>query len=456
MKKLSSILMIMLVGILLLAGCGESDEIQFPNTNSTVISNGSMIVQKEDYVYFVSGYVSANDLTNPKTDNVFGDVVTGAIYRVKLTNGVVPTDEEGNISGTEVVVPKVVGFENGGFYIFGDYIYYATPDMGSDNSGTLLNDKVNFCMISINGGKDTNNTLAEGVDVADGEWKSYFIDGSVYFVIYAESTLTSIKVVKEDGESVTMATGVTSASLPDGEIYSPTNRESASEYEGKTQLEDYNQWIYYTQDKLEDSSKKGNVFLKVKIGSENSTTLEQTDTVYSVVEQNNGYLYYTKENGRVEDSLAILYKANIENGFNDEARLANAEYDNMYIVQQDLTTAVIIKTGTLLKVSTDGGTTYKGLLTIGEDDSITVIRAYGNYIYYYNGIDGTLNRVNIFDRTITNLYTEDDDNKLSLDSDLNADVVNNKVVFYLENDEIVKTLLIDLGGNLVNALIIDL
>ena len=456
MKKLSSILMVMLVGILLLAGCGQSEEIQTPNTNSTVVSNGGMIVQKEDYVYFVSGYVSADDLTDPKTDNVFGDVTTGAIYRVQLSNGIVPTDKDGNIVGAEVVVPKVVGFENGGFYIFGDYIYYATPDMGSDSSGTLLNDKVNLCMISINGGKDTNEVISEGVNISDGEWKVYYIDGSVYFVVYADSTLKSIQVVDNDGETVTMATDVTSASLPYFEIYSPTNRESAAEYEDKTELEGYNQWIYYTQDQADDSPKNGNILLKVKIGSDDSTTLEQTDTVYSVVEQNNGYLYYTKANGNVDDSAAILYKANIESSFNNETRIANAEYDSMYIVQQDLTTAVIIKTETLLKVSIDNGTTFRGLFTIGDDDDISILRAYGNYVYYYNSGDGTLNRVNIFDSTKTNLYTEDEDNVLSLDSELNADVVNNKIVFYVENDDVIKTLLIDCSGNGASSLVIDL
>ena len=128
----------------------------------------------------------------------------------------------------------------------------------------------------------------------------------------------------------------------------------------------------------------------------------------------------------------------------------------MYIIQQDLTTAVIIQTDTLIKVSTDGGASYKGLLTIGDNDKITIIRAYGNNVYYYNSNGETLIRINIFDSTVTTLYTEDDDNTLSLESGLNADVVNNKITFYVEKDNVTKTLLIDYSGNSVNSLIIDL
>ncbi len=446
--------MIMFVGILLLVGCGKEDGLtENPTTNATVVSNGSSIVQKADYVYFVNGYIASKDLTNAKTDNVFGKTTTGAIYRVKLVNGNIPMDADGKVAGAEIVVPKVVGFENGGFYIFGDYIYYATPNMGSDSAGNLLNTTVNFCRININGSEDTNKVMAEAVNLGEsGVWKAYYIDGSVYFVTYANSTLTSIKVGEKKGESVTIATDVTSATLPDSNIYSPTNRENDPEYEGKDQLESYNQWIYYTKAQPEDSTKKGNVLLKAKVGSDSATTLEETNVIYTVKEQKNGYLFYTKENGLVTDSPAILYKVDIANNFINETKACNAEYENIWVIQGGTTTATIIYTDSLLKATIDGGTTYRGLVS----DAITVTGISGNHVYYYHTENKTFNRVNAFDGTITVLYSEDDDNALAFNGSLKFDVLANKIVTFVADENGIKTLCIDTSGSIVKTYKIEI
>ena len=119
-----------------------------PDANAVVYGNGGLAVQKGEYLYFVNGYINTADVG--ETNN-YGDIDQSAIYRVKLTGGkVVETnveyDEDGNlkvdktqaINDVDIIVPKVAGFEYSDLYIFGDYLYYTTPNNKKDNSGNIL------------------------------------------------------------------------------------------------------------------------------------------------------------------------------------------------------------------------------------------------------------------------------------------------------------------------------
>ena len=60
-------------------------------------------------------------------------------------------DEEGALVNINILVPKVVGFENGGFYIFDNYIYYASPTILKDRTGTVRFDLVDFYRTKLDG-----------------------------------------------------------------------------------------------------------------------------------------------------------------------------------------------------------------------------------------------------------------------------------------------------------------
>lgn len=438
MKKICSILVVLFAGIFLFAGCGkEAGLTDNPDTNTTVTSNGGSIVKKGDYIYFIRGQRKSGDLTKPKTDNVLGKTTIGAVYRAKIVNGEVQTE-------AEMVVPKVVGFENGGFYIFGDYIYYATPNMGNDNTGKLMNNTVNFCRINVNGDTKTNKVLSEGVSIGEsGQWKAYCIDGEVYFVAYTGSSLISVKAGNKKGEKTIMASDVTSAGLPDLDVYSPTNQENAPEFENKKGLEEYNQWIYFTKAQSSNSESKGNILLKVKVGSSDSQVVARSDQqeyVYTIKAQRDGYLFYTKKNGAQEGSRALLYKSEITNGFDNETKICNAEYENIYLLKEGQNIIVVTYQDTAL-MSNDG-TTWVSL----NNGEITIIGSHGKYLYYYDKTAKSIVRINAFDGTKLTLYKDGDKNSAKTDG-LSVDVAGNYVVFYEVNDSKTKTVFVDCSAN---------
>ena len=130
MKKfLTAIFMCLVCCLVFLTGCGSKGFKDNPKTNDVVLDNGGYSVQKGDYIYFTNGF---DEYTNASSS-----VTVGALYRAKVgdTNGYAQVDEDGYLQNAELITSRLVGYKYGGFYIFGDYIYYVTPITRVDNSG---------------------------------------------------------------------------------------------------------------------------------------------------------------------------------------------------------------------------------------------------------------------------------------------------------------------------------
>lgn len=108
----------------------------------TVVSNGGYYVEQGGYAYFINGYVGDNDA------NDWGTPYKQSIMRAALK-------EDGTIdnSTAKVVVPKSIYNQNanGGFAIYGDWIYYATPNNDEDNTGTASTTHTDFMRTKTDG-----------------------------------------------------------------------------------------------------------------------------------------------------------------------------------------------------------------------------------------------------------------------------------------------------------------
>ncbi|MFI3228812.1 MAG: hypothetical protein R3Y23_01425 [Bacillota bacterium] len=129
-KKIILVVLCLVLTISLFAGCTESygaSAISTDYTDTTVTSNGGLAVTYGDYLYYINGYAGAD------VDNTFGDVLKGAIARVELDANGDPIAETNTI-----IVPKNVynTVATSGLYIVGDYIYYSTPSIDKDSTGT--------------------------------------------------------------------------------------------------------------------------------------------------------------------------------------------------------------------------------------------------------------------------------------------------------------------------------
>ena len=119
-----------------------------------VLSNGGIVLTTSDdgWMYFINGTKSNTEANNKKSN------IQAGIYRVKLdaqgkiAYKVSASDNEGDDGSEEVkefeqierVVDHIVGYDNGSIYVFGDYIYYATPCKDVNNDGEMLVGKTEF------------------------------------------------------------------------------------------------------------------------------------------------------------------------------------------------------------------------------------------------------------------------------------------------------------------------
>lgn len=127
------------------ASCSEKFEMQTLTgyvSDAEVESNGGFAVRKGDYVYFING---AADYT---ADNTYGKVVKGSLMRIATS-----ALEKGEYNTAEVVVPSLFAAQNfdAGLYIYGDYVYYATPTSDKNLKGEVENTWIDFKRAKLDG-----------------------------------------------------------------------------------------------------------------------------------------------------------------------------------------------------------------------------------------------------------------------------------------------------------------
>ena len=313
----------------ILAGCGNNGLPENPPADTASFSNGGIAVTKGDYLYYVNGFKSYEGLTKD-VDNVWGDQVIGSIYRVKLNDNKIAHNADGFLEKSEVVVPQIVGTENACFYIFGDYIYYATPNMQVDEHGNLLNSRSNICRVNING---TNNKVLYTTDqtLASLNWTMYELDGTVYVVMLDGQKLLSINAnAKKPGVTV-MANKVTSAGLIQTDKHIPTDTVSTSTING------VNNYIYYTRDITADDqlgTLGGNFLARVKLGTSSEEKVATNGNTYTITEVKNGCLYYSKTEKGSSIPVVCKYVLSNDKTLNEsrETEISYASYTHTFML----------------------------------------------------------------------------------------------------------------------------
>ena len=150
---------LMTAGALSLAACGTDFKTPQggPAASDAVESNGGFVVAKGNYYYFINGVESYT------ADNTYGTPVKGALYRIKKE------DVKAKRNTAERVVPSIMSsgtYTNGGIYVYGDRVYYTTPnDVRDPVSGEIDSSVLRFQSAKLDGSdiKDyftlTNNSV---------------------------------------------------------------------------------------------------------------------------------------------------------------------------------------------------------------------------------------------------------------------------------------------------------
>ncbi len=177
-KKLLCLIMA-LCCVLGLVACGETTITEDKaGTDSTL--HGGFVAETKDYVYFINGVESYS------TDYTTGNVTKGALLRVKKADFANRNSADKYATAYETVVSKLLvsGDTDAGFYIYGDYVYYAVPSLEKDKTGTTKKDQLNFFRTKLDG-SSTSKKIAD-VDFASSTTFRYIKSGdNVYLVVYS-------------------------------------------------------------------------------------------------------------------------------------------------------------------------------------------------------------------------------------------------------------------------------
>ena len=165
-----------------------------------VTSNGGFAVQKGDYVYFING------VENYTASNEYGEVVKGALLRAKLADF-----ESGKYDNIETVVPMLFVSQSytSGIFVYGDYVYYATPTTDKDiKTGEIASDHIDFKRAKLDGSETMKDYYFR---LSSNSTDYRFVEvGGVVYCMYTENgtlksynTATGATTVLVSGSSIT-------------------------------------------------------------------------------------------------------------------------------------------------------------------------------------------------------------------------------------------------------------
>lgn len=170
----------------------RQDSMGGPASSDAVSSQGGWVVEKGDYVYFINGKAieKSDDSGNTVYDNEFGDAVKGALCRITKAQL-----NAGDYGTAKVIVPLIVAGQNynTGIFIYGDYVYYATPSTATNLQGVMESSTIEFKRSKLDGSETMKDYFFRStVNTAD--YRYVEVGGKVYCMHLADGNLYSYSV----------------------------------------------------------------------------------------------------------------------------------------------------------------------------------------------------------------------------------------------------------------------
>lgn len=338
-KKRFIFITILLAAVLALTACsGDSyDRVNVEGVQDSsyaVTGQGGSAVRYGNYVYFVNGTRGFED--GDGDANVFGEVVKGGIYRAELKGEKTDGDPyatftvDGSLTGnddlfvtetvtdykgdevsrvkTQLISPKTAGtsgYNAGGLFIFGDAIYYASPNNLKDKNGDVQYLKTDFFRASLDG-KSTKKLYTTSSETSSSPYGFTVKDGFVYLVVLDGTDLVSVKTDMKSGkveDALRLAENVTDAVIPVKPTY----------YDGIDENTIYD-FVYYVREATDkDVTQTGDVVEFVRPdGSGDGTVRTGTGAEFIIDCVKDGYLFYRADDYLYKTNLYAVLKANDE------------------------------------------------------------------------------------------------------------------------------------------------
>lgn len=297
MKKLLIAIISIIMATFTLIGCGDSVTPLTGVEGDVLSGNGSFAVEKGDYVYFINGQEAVT------AENEFGEVEKASLVRVKTSELSNPKTAK-----IETVIPKLLisASYKTGVYVYGDYVYYATPSNRKDKQSNILNNQTQFYRFNLKTGKaDDYIAIAENNAT---EYRFVKSGDSVYLMFVVEESHT-------EGEETH-----THKKLA---VYNADTRKQVMEsfeYEEMLMPEDDSTAVYLTKygyDEVNDVDEKYQEIYKYTIGDTEEKLLlsgspESLKVLqgakFALIKNTGKYLIY-KETGLDTNNASVKYFA---------------------------------------------------------------------------------------------------------------------------------------------------
>ncbi len=364
MKKILILVLSVVLCLATFAGCaGKATKLD--NVGGEVVGgNGTFAVQKGDYVYFINGKESVS------VDNTFGKVDKASLVRIKTTDLKNPTDAK-----IETVIPKLMVSENykSGFYMFGDYVYFATPSTEKNNKGVVKYTETEFYRFNLKTAKTDSKKIAK-ISTNTQEFKFFEKSGKVYltFVDTVKEDDKDVKklfVYDESGKNVYTSNAVSDVMMPEdnnGKIFFTVNPHLESLKKDATYHELYSYEVGATESVLVVNGAGSNY------REDNEKVLQQNGfegVTVSFVKNTGSILFYSVT--ELDNNQVFYYAYDTENKYlGASADIAEAITANSYV--KSLNEIYYVGTGS-----------YAGIVKFNYEEANTL--THGKTVVSYDG-----------------------------------------------------------------------
>lgn len=159
-----------------LTACGGKT-IAMDTSAKTSTVKGGFVAETENYVYFING------VENYSTKYETGKVTKGALMRTAKTT---VASEKPADAKYETVVSKLIVSDDktAGFYIYGDYVYYAVPSTENNKTGVVKNDQLNFFKTKLDASNTSKNIAGRDFDHS-AKFRYIQSGNNVYLVVHS-------------------------------------------------------------------------------------------------------------------------------------------------------------------------------------------------------------------------------------------------------------------------------
>jgi len=319
----------------------------YPSSRDQVIGNDGLAVQKGNYIYFVNGYKSVDDITKKKET-----YTVGSLLLMKLgEDGQVVTDEDGLLKDEYYITMSsaLCGYQATNLHIFGDYLYFVTPCLENESGDTVwAKERVEFKRIKLNKTGKVETVYKSKVKYDQLKYEFYETNNNLYILAWEQGD----SYYESNGANALMRINATakSSSKISNNVSSVVFSDNADEIffvkdvDSRFELKQYNiaeneitDYTSFDETATAKFVKNGKVYITQSHVIDSTT---YTDLKVSTIETKSGFEdFYAFEKGELnitdDGAAVVLVNENV-------ISLIKEKNDVVNIIDKDATTINVI------------------------------------------------------------------------------------------------------------------